>query len=96
MDPAEYPVPTGESSFLAMSSFYWEYHRLLGFPETYDDTVTAIESTCTQEPDPECAFCSETDCFMVSYIFRFLTEGTYRVWNERLFIRSFVAQRSPL
>jgi hypothetical protein len=49
MDPSLYPAPSGKRKFLAVSSLYWEFEIILGFPDGYTETVAEIQRICQEE-----------------------------------------------
>jgi len=71
-------VPSG--GFLAMSSYFWEFGKLLNISQaSMDEAAAKIEDLCNQ--NTEDVFGRETNCFEVMFIFEMITDG-YRFDEE--------------
>ena len=64
--------------FIAVSSYYWEFARLLGMENgssgSFEDVKSKIDGVCAMSGPGDSKMFSETDCWEVSYVFQVLTD----------------------
>ena len=76
LDNDLYPSKSGD--YFAVSSYFWEFWRTLGIDgnsTSLDKVKNKVDQVCSGEIPEDCDWCSETDCFEVTYILDFLTYG---------------------
>ena len=76
LDASGIPVPRIGQDFFAVSSYFWNFRKILDLPPntTLGDAEDKVDKICTgPSPDP-CPDCSATDCFETKYVLKVLTE----------------------
>ncbi len=86
MNPAAYPQEPAADAFFAMSSFYWDFAKSIGWTAGLSliEADALVEAICVE--DQTCDECSETDCFMARVIFKELIDG-YHFDTDQEFLK---------